>query len=320
MRNSSPRSAWCKRYRRPTTDDAPPIEPDFADWSRAAHPGLVHAVVRAVRSPGLAADALDEAFARAFARWDRVNAMRSPSGWVYRVAVNEARRQLRRATREEAVLASLGPARPAPPPGGETWLLVAELPVRQRAAVVLRHVAGLTETEVGAALGVTRSTVSSSLAAAYRTLATKLGGQEPSGGPAEHERERGARSLAVARACRLDGCDVEPLDGGPVHPAAYSDAMRDTIKVRPGDLVAVDPTGPTVVWRWWAGTVESVGEGGTTVAVSRNVTQRDPDDPRRATVEVEVGGELVGGVDVGDTVWFGTEEDRKVLVAVQAKG
>ena len=30
--------------------------------------------------------------------------------------------------------------------------------------------------------------------------------------------------------------------------------------------------------------------------------------------------ELVGGVDVGDTVWFGTEEDRKVVVAVQAKG
>lgn len=300
----------------------PPLGPDFSSWYRSAHPGLADAVVRAVRSPGLAADALDEAFTRAFAGWDRVQAMRSPAGWVYRVAVNEARRQLRRATREEAVLATVPATSPAPPPGGETWLVVGELPIRQRAAVVLRHVAGLTEAEVGEALGVSRSTVSSSLAAAYRTLATKLADEAPAAGRAEGDHVR----LGVARACRLEGCDVEPLDAGPTYPAAYSDAVRDTIKVRPGDLVAVDPKGgPTVVWRWWAGTVEALDvEGGeadaNTITVSRNITQSGPDDPRRATVPVGVPPELADAIHVGETVWFGSDgrgPGRKVVVAVQ---
>jgi RNA polymerase sigma-70 factor (ECF subfamily) len=289
----------------------------------------VDAVVRAVWSPGLAADALDEAFTRAFAGWERVQAMRSPAGWVYRVAVNEARRQLPRATREEALLAALGPRPPAPPPGGETWLLVGDLPVRQRAAVVLRHVAGLTEADVGAAMGVTRSTVSSSLAAAYRTLATKLDADddavavpvagETAGNRAPRRRPDvpAPRTLAVARACHPNGCDVEPLDGGDPFRAAYSDAMLDVIKVRPGDLVAIDPVGPTVVWRWWSGTVEAVAAGGTSLTVSRNVTQRLPDDARRSTMEVGVPAELVGGLEVGEIVWFGHESDAKVVVAVQ---
>ena len=305
-------------YRRPTTD-RPATETDFATWYRAAHPGLVEAVVRAVRPEVLAADAVDEAFARAFAGCERVQAMRSPAGWVYRVAVNEARRQLRRATREDALVAALPPQPPVPPPGGEAWLLVGGLPVRQRAAVVLRHVAGLTEAEVGAALGVTRSTVSSSLAAAYRSLAVQLCDPPPRPAPAAPAVPAvPARSLAVARACHATGAKVEPLDGGPVFAAAYSHAVRDAIKVRPGDLVAIDPGGPggpggpTIVWRWWSGTVESTAPP----TVSRNVTQTGPDDPRRATFAVELPDDLAGGVAVGETVWFGSEDGRKVVVAV----
>ena len=307
--------------------------PSFADWYRANHPGLVEAVLRAVRPPALAAEAVDEAFARAFAGWDRVQAMRSPTGWVYRVAVNEARRQLRRATREQAVLAAAGPGPVAtPPPGGEAWLLVHELPVRQRATVVLRHVAGLTEAEVGAALGVTRSTVSSSLAAAYRTLATKLAEDEPRStsvpeideptGP-ERPTERTSGEdwplrLMVARRCGPDGCDLHDVrdEGEPVA-ATYGDAVLDVVKVRPGDLVAVadGPAGPEIVWRWWGGTVEAVGAGSGTVTVSRNVT-RAPTGPGRATMEVAVPDELRGRIDAGERVWFGEEGGRKVVVAV----
>ena len=274
-------------------------------------------MLRAVRPEVLAADAVDEAFARAFAGWDRVQAMRSPEGWVYRVAVNEARRQLRRATRADALLVALPEPAPSPPPGGEAWLLVEDLPLRQRAAVVLRHVAGLTEREIGDALGVTRSTVSSSLADAYRSLGRQLGTDLSTPSSARAPRPL---ALAVVRTCRADGCDVEPLDGEPAHPATYSDAVRDTIKVRPGDLVAVEPDGPTVVWRWWSGTVRSLGDRGGdgtgTIVVARNVTQRAPDDPRQADIEVDLPDDLRGGVDVGETVWFGSEEGRKVVVAV----
>jgi hypothetical protein len=220
-----------------------------------------------------------------------------------------------------------------PPPGDEAWLLVHELPVRQRATVVLRHVAGLTEADVGAALGVTRSTVSSSLAAAYRTLATKLAEDEPRRtsvpdideprGPL-HPIDRASGEdwplrLMVARRCGPDDCDVEDIrrTGGRTT-ATYGDAVRDTIKVRPGDLVALadGAAGPEIVWRWWGGTVDAVDASGGAVTVSRNVTRTAPTDPRRAAMEVAVPDELRGRIDAGELVWFGEEDGSKVVVAV----
>lgn len=274
----------------------------FAEWYREAQPGLLESVLRAVHRRAVAEDALDEAFEKAFARWERVQSMRSPNGWVYRVAVNAARRQLSREVREGERLAFATAGRPAePPPGGEAWLVVAELPVRQRTAVMLRHVGGMTEAEVAEAMGVTRSTVSSTLASAYRTLGQQLAE------PLTKDVSTMDLSLAIAGACDDAGCTIEPLEGGSRR-ATWSDAVRDTIKVRPGDLVAVD--GAEVVWRWWGGTVVAVDGG--TATVERNVTQRADGDPRTARVEVDVPEDL--DVASGDRVWFGTDDDRKVVV------
>ena len=274
----------------------------FAEWYRQAHPGLLESVLRAVPRRAVAEDAVDEAFEKAFARWERVQAMRSPNGWVYRVAVNAARRQLSREAREgeRLAFATAGGA-PQPPPGGEAWLVVATLPVRQRTAVVLRHVGGMTEAEVAEAMGVTRSTVSSTLASAYKALGQQL---------AEPRTPKDAMdlSLALAVACDDDGCDIEALDGGSRR-VTWSDAVRNTIKVRPGDLVAV--AGDEVVWRWWGGTVVAVDDG--TATVERNVTQREVDAPRTGHMDVDVPDEL--DLEPGMRVWFGTDGDRKVVVA-----
>jgi DNA-directed RNA polymerase specialized sigma24 family protein len=274
----------------------------FAEWYRQTQPGLLESVLRAVPRRAVAEDAIDEAFEKAFARWERVQSMRSPNGWVYRVAVNAARRQLSREVREGERLAFATVGAPLePPPGGEAWLVVATLPVRQRTAVVLRHVGGMTEAEVADAMGVTRSTVSSTLASAYKTLGQQLA--EP-----PIPKDAMNLSLALATACDDGGCDIERLDGGRAR-ATWSDAVRNTIKVRPGDLVAVD--GSEIVWRWWGGTVVSVD--GDRATVERNVTQREPGDPRTAGVEIDVPEDL--DVAPGDRVWFGTEGDRKVVVA-----
>jgi RNA polymerase sigma-70 factor (ECF subfamily) len=61
----------------------------------------------------VAVEATCEAFARALERWPRVSVMESPAGWTYRVALNVARRTLRRA-RMEALLFQ---REPPPPPG-----------------------------------------------------------------------------------------------------------------------------------------------------------------------------------------------------------
>jgi len=49
----------------------------------------------------LAVEGVDEACSRALERWKRISAMESPTGWVYRVAINHARRVARRRSMEQ---------------------------------------------------------------------------------------------------------------------------------------------------------------------------------------------------------------------------
>lgn len=147
---------------------------DFADWYGEAHPRVVTAVLLATGNLEIAHDAADEACARAFLHWNRVSTMASPTGWTCRVAFNLVRRRGRRDRMEQAILRRRTAEPPMPAPAGEAWDAVRRLPARQRAAVLLRYVADLTESQVADAMGVTRSTVSSALAAAHRSLGRVL--------------------------------------------------------------------------------------------------------------------------------------------------
>jgi RNA polymerase sigma-70 factor (ECF subfamily) len=126
--------------------------------------------------PDVARDATDEAFARALAHWPKVEAMASPGGWVYRVALNVLRRTLRRRSTEARLLERQPPLEGtgAPLPHPEVWDAVAQLPHRQRTAIVLRFVADLPESDIAVAMGVRRGTVSSTLALARRRLSELL--------------------------------------------------------------------------------------------------------------------------------------------------
>lgn len=146
----------------------------FERWYQREHPRLVASLLLVAGDIHVAQDAADEAFARALARWDRVGRMDSPNGWTYKVALNLLRRRGRRAARERELLSRQRPVGEVPAPAGEAWDAVRQLPPRQRTAVVLKYVADLTEEQVGAAMGVSRSTISSSLADARRTLGQLL--------------------------------------------------------------------------------------------------------------------------------------------------
>lgn len=147
---------------------------DFETWYRDLHPRLHASMAHAFGDVALAEEVTDEALARALERWERVHAMDAPEGWVYRVAFNEARRRLRRSGMEQRLLRRER-VEPADPPAGELWAVVADLPIRQRQAVVLRHVGDLREAEIGEAMGVTRGTVSATLRAAYASLRIAVG-------------------------------------------------------------------------------------------------------------------------------------------------
>jgi DNA-directed RNA polymerase specialized sigma24 family protein len=144
---------------------------EFEPWYRREYPRVLATLVLAVGDGDLGREAADEAFARALARWASVSRMESPAGWTYRVALNLVRRSARRAAVERRLL-RLGRPREfsVPGPAVELWHVVRALPRRQREVVVLRHLLDLREREIAEVLGIRRSSVSRSLAAAHQTL------------------------------------------------------------------------------------------------------------------------------------------------------
>jgi len=151
---------------------------DFETWYKAEYPRLVNTLAMVVGGRALAADAAAEACVRALSRWDRVGRMERPGGWVYRVALNEARRRAKRRTTEYRLLTEHLPLSPtsSPPVEGdvELWAAVAELPDRTREVVVLRYVADLTEPAIADALGIRRGSVATLLRRAHSRLGEQL--------------------------------------------------------------------------------------------------------------------------------------------------
>jgi RNA polymerase sigma-70 factor (ECF subfamily) len=163
---------------------------DFDEWYRATHPRLVSAMTFITADVSVATEVVDEAFVRAYERWSRVGAMDAPAGWTYRTALNAFRRRQRRASLEERLLRRhAGSTRTdvGPPPdwSPETWDAVGRLPERQRTAIALRYVAGLTTSEIAEVMGVAEGTVGSTLHAARGALASFLGSDDGSSEPGD---------------------------------------------------------------------------------------------------------------------------------------
>ena len=107
---------------------------------------------------------MQDAFLRVWERWDRVGTMDDPVGYLYRTAMNLFRKRYRRALL--AVRRSVGSTSSqddfADADERETVRRVlATIPRRQRAALVLTEMLGFTPKEAGDALGVRASTIRS---------------------------------------------------------------------------------------------------------------------------------------------------------------
>lgn len=146
---------------------------DFETWYRDERTRLVRTLTVACRGDvDLAADAADEAMVRACERWSRIRHMDSPAAWTYRTALNVVRRRHRRRTIEERLLRRVAASTDHHPADHSTelWSVVAELDHRDRAAIALRYVAGLSEAQVAEALGMSTGGASSVLSRARAQL------------------------------------------------------------------------------------------------------------------------------------------------------
>lgn len=121
--------------RLPTAEAVPRV---FEDFYRTRRDHLARALAITLRSDELGNEAADEAMTRAFQRWRMVSEYGNPVGWLYRVGLNWALSRKRRMNREVPVAL---PERGAEDPVGlapEVEAALSEIPVEQRAVLVLR--------------------------------------------------------------------------------------------------------------------------------------------------------------------------------------
>jgi RNA polymerase sigma-70 factor (ECF subfamily) len=151
---------------------------DFDRFFAAVYPRLVRQLFAVVGDVGEAEDVVQEAFARAAVRWQRIRGYDNPEGWVRRVALNQARSNLRRTRRMLAALVRVGPlAEVAELSPDATAVAVAMrgLSLRHREALVLYYVVQLSIEEMAEQLGIPKGTVKSRLARGRARLAHQLG-------------------------------------------------------------------------------------------------------------------------------------------------
>lgn len=176
-------ATWCVAIRR-----ADPRA--FEAFFRATHGGLTRFADSLVRDSAVAADLVQEAYARLWERRADLDPTRSIKALVYRTVRNLAYNRARdRRTRADLLaehtagtpLATGVSASPLPDAKAEAKALdarlqawIADLPDRQREALTLSRFDGLSHAEIADVMGVSPRTVNNHLVQALRTLRDRL--------------------------------------------------------------------------------------------------------------------------------------------------
>ena len=159
---------------------------DASAFCAAEWPQLVRALSLYVGDPYVAEELAQEALLRACRQWATVSQLHSPGGWTWRVATNLANSHFRRARAARRAQQRLGHGERThrDPDGSDAVAVrhaVAALPDRQRTALVLRHVLGLSAPETADHMGLTPDAVRSLTKRATATLRDQLGEHTPIG-------------------------------------------------------------------------------------------------------------------------------------------
>ena len=137
---------------------------------RASYPRLVGQLSVVTTNRAEAEEVVQEAFARLWARWDKVGGYENIEAWVRRVATNVAIGRWRRTVRERPLQEIPGAA--DDPAGSDIEVLLAlrRIPIHQRSALFLHHVVGLSVEEVADEMSSRPGTVKSWLSRGRASL------------------------------------------------------------------------------------------------------------------------------------------------------
>ncbi|HEY0640890.1 MAG TPA: SigE family RNA polymerase sigma factor [Pseudonocardiaceae bacterium] len=151
----------------------------FDEFVAGRLPALLRYAAVLAGDRGLAEDVTQEVLLRAHQRWAHIGGLDAPEHYVRRMITNEYLSWRRRWARV-VPRAAVEPADPQPDHAGahaERDALLGELhrlPRRQRAVLVLRYYAGLSDQEIAAELGCAAGTVRGYASRALATLRIEL--------------------------------------------------------------------------------------------------------------------------------------------------
>lgn len=147
---------------------------EFADYVARQRPALMRFATVLTGRTWLAEDLVSDVLGRAFERWGRISAMSEPHAYVRRMIVNDYiswhRRLARTMPRAEVDLDTVADGADERAERDAMIRRLAQLPRRQRAAVVLRFYVGLPDSEIAAELGCREGTVRSLISRAVAAL------------------------------------------------------------------------------------------------------------------------------------------------------
>jgi RNA polymerase sigma-70 factor (ECF subfamily) len=153
---------------------APDRSLDFDDTFRRCFGPMVRSLAVAAGDREVAADCVQDAFMRAYVRWNRVSRLEDPVGWVRHVAVNRMRDHFRKVERGGRAVSRLRSQQPmvadAPKEPSELAALLAQLPPQQRIAAALFYVEDLGVAEIADAMHLSEGAVKYHLHAARARL------------------------------------------------------------------------------------------------------------------------------------------------------
>lgn len=146
----------------PTTDEMVRLrQASFEDFYRIHREPIFRALALTLRDRNLAAEAADEAMARAYQHWRTVSGHNNQPGWAYVVGLNWARGRIRRWRHEVLTRAVPDRVSEVTLPNPELDRALARLELQNRSIIVLRYFADWSYEEIASALRIPLGTVKS---------------------------------------------------------------------------------------------------------------------------------------------------------------
>lgn len=225
------------------------IDAEFSAWFDEVLPRVLRLTRRTASSASEAEDIASEALARAYAGWPKIRSLPYRDGWVLRTAANLSIDIARRRSRfpwrklqfaEERASAASRSIEDTVADRRSLSVALAKLPTRQREAVSLRYLSGLSLEETAAVMGLGTETVRTHVSRGLAALRGTLGPTVEPGASAGAGTSTGASTTASKDDKEVGASGKDAVPVATKEPdRAENDVVIDVEKAATGEMTDV---------------------------------------------------------------------------------